>query len=140
MYLIDTNIFIEIMLSRERSEECKELLSLIRDNKIKGLVTDFTIHLIMILLERFGRVKELKMFLLSLRAYKGLWIYYTSISDELKAVDIVMEGKLDLDDAIQYSAALATGSQGIISFDRDFDSLEIPRLEPQEVLGKRAKK
>ncbi len=136
MYLIDTNIFLEVMLSRERSEECKELMSLIRDNKVKGLVTDFTIHSIMILLEKFGRIKELKTFLLSLRAYKGLWIYYTSILDELRAVDIVIEGKLDIDDAIQYSAALATGSQGIVSFDRDFDFLEIPRLEPQEIVEK----
>jgi len=136
MYLIDTNIFLEVMLSRERSGECKELLSLIRDGKVRGLVTDFTVHSIMILLERFSRVKELRVFLSSLRAYKGLWIYCTSLSDKLRAVDMVIEGRLDVDDAIQYSAALATGSRGIVSFDRDFDSLEIPRLEPHEVVGK----
>ncbi|RLE84578.1 MAG: VapC toxin family PIN domain ribonuclease, partial [Thermoprotei archaeon] len=65
MYLIDTNIFLEVMLSRKRSEECKRLLTMLREGKIKGITTDFTIYSIMILLEKFNRLSELKRFLLS---------------------------------------------------------------------------
>ncbi len=98
---------------------------------MSGVVRDFTVYSIIILLERFDRKKEIKMFLSSLRAYRGLWIYRTSLSDMLRAADMVIEGKLDVDDAIQYSAAISTGSRGIVSLDKNLDSLDIPRLEPR---------
>ena len=41
MYLIDTNIFLEAMLSRSRAQECIELLKMLKDGKIEGVVTDF---------------------------------------------------------------------------------------------------
>ncbi|HDI32159.1 MAG TPA: hypothetical protein ENF80_05015 [Thermofilum sp.] len=50
MCLIDTNIFLEVMLRRSRSGECKELLKMLRDGKVKGVVTDFTVHSIIVLL------------------------------------------------------------------------------------------
>ena len=50
MCLIDTNIFLEVMLRRSRSGECKELLKMLRDGKVKGVVMDFTVHSIIVLL------------------------------------------------------------------------------------------
>lgn len=134
MYLIDTNIFLEVMLSRERKEECKRLLKALRNGKIRSIVTDFTIHSIIVLLDRLKRLKELRTFLLSLTAYKGLYIYTTSIAEEVKAIEIAEEKGLDMDDAIQYSAALSVKVDAIISFDKDFNGLEIPRKEPKDIL------
>ncbi len=134
MYLIDTNIFLEVMLSRERKEECKRLLKALRDGKIRSIVTDFTIHSIIVLLDRLKRLKELRTFLLSLTAYKGLYIYTTSIAEEVKAIEIAEEKGLDMDDAIQYSTALSVKVDAIISFDKDFNGLEIPRKEPKDIL------
>ena len=135
MYLIDTNIFLEVMLGRSRSRECKELLEMLRDGKIKGIVTDFTIHSIIVLLDRLKRHDVLKDFLLSLTAYKGLYIYTTSIGEEVRAVDLAKEIGLDMDDAIQYSASLSINAKAIISFDKDFDGLKIPRREPREIIA-----
>jgi len=134
MYLIDTNIFLEAMLSRSRAQECIELLKMLKDGKIEGVVTDFAIHSIMILLERFKRLNELKRFLQSLVLYKGLHVYITSITDEIKAIELALETGLDIDDAIQYAVALSIDAEAIISFDRHFDNLKIPRKEPKDVL------
>ena len=46
MYLVDTNIFLEVLLSRPRNEECKDFLRSIKDGRKSGVVTDLTIHLI----------------------------------------------------------------------------------------------
>ena len=134
MYLIDTNIFLEVMLRRERSKECKKLLELLRDGKINGIVTDFTLHSIIVIFDRFKKLEELKKFLLTLRAYRGLYVYNTSLGCEVRAVDLARNSGLDMDDAIQYSAALTVNAKAIVSFDKDFDNLKIPRKEPKEVL------
>jgi predicted nucleic acid-binding protein len=128
--LIDTNIFLEVLLSRARVEESKELLASLRDGKKNGAITDFTVHSIIVIMERFGKLSELKTFLSSLPAYKGLFVYSTTLSDEIRSTEIALKRKLDMDDAIQYSSALSLGATGIVSFDKHFDGLEVPRLEP----------
>ncbi|RLG03654.1 MAG: hypothetical protein DRN60_01040 [Thaumarchaeota archaeon] len=131
--MIDTNIFLEILLGRDRKDECKKLLRLIRDGKKTGVVTDFTIHSIIVIMDGLKRLRELKTFLTSLTAYKGLHTYITSLADEAKAVDLAIKHGLDMDDAIQYSAALTLKVEAIVSFDKHFDSLKIPRREPAEI-------
>ncbi len=134
MYLIDTNVFLEVMLSRKRKNECKKLLRLLRNGKVKGVVTDFTVHSIIVLMDSLGRLDGLEKFLSSMKAYKGLYVYPTSIVEEIRAVRIARERGLDMDDAIQYSAALTIGAEAIVSFDRDFDGLDIPRVEPRDIV------
>jgi len=41
MYLVDTNIFLEIFLKQEKSNECKDFLN---QNIQHLMVTDFTLH------------------------------------------------------------------------------------------------
>lgn len=132
-YLIDTNIFLEVMLSQRRTGECKGFLAMLREGKVTGIVTDFTVHSIMVLMDRFKKLEELNVFLSSLTGYKGIYLYHMSISDEVKAVKMAQEHELDIDDAIQYAAALSMNVDAIISFDRDLDNLEVPRKEPEQI-------
>jgi len=132
--LVDTNIFLEVMLSRSKREECKKLLAMLRDGKAKGIVTDFTVHSIMVLMDRFKKLEELKTFLLSLMAHKGLYVYTTPVADEVNAVESAEESKLDVDDAIQYGTALSVNADAIISFDKHFDNLEVQRKEPAQII------
>jgi len=134
VYLVDTNIFLEVMLSRRRKEECKQFLRLLRDGRTSGAVTDFSVHSIMVLLDSLGRRQALRTFLASLAGYRGLHIHFTTLADEIRAVDLAEKHHLDIDDAIQYAVAISTRAQAIVSFDRDFDGLEIPRLEPRDVV------
>jgi len=134
MYLVDTNIFLEVMLSRGRKDECKRFLGLLRDGRASGVVTDFSVHSIMVVLDSLGRRQALRTFLASLAGYRGLHIHYTTLADEVRAVDLAERHHLDIDDAVQYAVAISTRAQAIVSFDRDFDGLEIPRLEPRDVV------
>jgi predicted nucleic acid-binding protein len=44
MLLIDTNIFLEILLSRKHKESCKTILKKIKEGGIKAIITDFSLH------------------------------------------------------------------------------------------------
>lgn len=136
MYLIDINIFLEVLLGRHRKDDCKKLLRQVQEGKGKGIITDFTIHSIIVIMDGFRKLSELRTFLTSLTAYKGLQIHITTLSDEVRAVELATKHGLDMDDAVQYSTALSSGVDAIISFDKHFDNLEIPRKEPADLLGK----
>ncbi len=122
------------MLARGRRGECKRLLRMLRDGRIRGVITDFTVHSIIVLLDRFKKLDVLRRFLQSLTAYKGLHVYTTSVGGEIMATDLAEETGLDMDDAIQYYAALTLNVRAIISFDKHFDNLKIPRIEPRDVI------
>ncbi len=134
MYLIDTNIFLEVLLNRSRKAECKRLLWEVRDGRKRAIITDFSIHSIIVIIDSLHKFDVLKTFLLSLKAYKGLHLYHTTILDEVKAIEIAKDQNLSMDDAIQYSAALTTNAEAIISFDKHFNDLKIPRIEPNDAL------
>ncbi|MCS7137983.1 MAG: PIN domain-containing protein [Candidatus Caldarchaeum sp.] len=133
MHLIDTNIFLEVLLGREKSGECKQF-KLVRDGKINAIMTDFSVHSIIVVLDGFKKLEALKTFLTRLTAYKGLRVYYTTLADEVKAAEIELTSGLDMDDAIQYSAALSNKAESIVSFDKHFDGLKTPRNEPKNLL------
>ena len=63
-------------------------------------------------------------------------MYTTSIADEIKAVKAAEEIGLDMDDAIQYTAAQSINADSIISFDKDFDNLKVSRKEPAQIISK----
>src|SRR3990170_3200746 len=133
MYLVDTNVFLEVLLARSRKEECKKLLSQLRDGKKTALVTDFTVHSIIVTMDSLGKLAEPRTFLTSLTAYKGLHVHHTNITDEIKATQTAIQNKLDMDDAIQYTTALTTNAEAIITFDKHFSNLKIPRKEPHQI-------
>ena len=134
MYLVDINIFLEVMLSGPKREACKHFLNLLKTGKETGIVTESSIYSTMVIMAGFTKKKELKTFLSSLSAYKGLSIYTATLSDKVKAVDVSLKNNLDINDSIQYSAALTLDVQGIVSFDKHFDGLEIPRVDPENLL------
>ena len=140
MYLLDTNIFLEIMLSRSRKEVCKQFLDALRDGEETGIVTDFSVYSIMVIMSSLAKLRQLTTFLRSLSAYKGLSIYTATLSDKARAVDICSKKTLDIDDSIQYSAALTNSAEGIVSFDRHFDGLKIRRVEPQAIIAGKPQK
>ena len=133
MYLIDTNIFLEILLAQEKKDECIALFKEIENDNISAAVTKFSIHSIEVIMGNYRLTDELRIFLESLSELKSLHIYTTNISDEINAID-EMELGLDFDDALQVSAARALNAE-IISFDKHFNNLEgIQRLNPSDVV------
>jgi predicted nucleic acid-binding protein len=133
LILIDTNIFLEVLLGRSKAEQCKTLLDMASEGKIESAVTHFSVHSVEAIMRSKG--SELTSFLRTLDQTTGLYVFDTTLSDEVSVSILSGSTKLDFDDAIQYFAAKALGASSIISFDKDFDGLDIPRLEPREVLS-----
>jgi len=133
LYLIDTNIFLEILLAQEKKDECIALFKEIENDNISAAVTKFSIHSIEVIMGNYRLTDELRIFLESLSELKSLHIYTTNISDEINAID-EMELGLDFDDALQVSTARELNAE-IISFDKHFNNLEgIQRLNPSDVV------
>jgi predicted nucleic acid-binding protein len=130
MFLIDTDIFLEVMLARAKRTACIAFLESVKTGREKAAVTDFTIYSIMIILDSHGKLRELDRFLRSLSAYKGLALYAASLEDKLEAVELADNEEFDIDDAVQYASARSIRAKAIVSLDKDFDDHDIPRRDP----------
>lgn len=60
MYLVDTNIFLEILLNQKKSQLCKQFLN---DNIGSLSITDFSLHSIGVVLFRFNETDIFSKFL-----------------------------------------------------------------------------
>jgi uncharacterized protein len=132
LILVDTNIFLEVLLGRRRADQCAALLDDISNGAVEGAVTRFSVHAIEAMLGEKGDGK-LAAFLRAVDQTRGLTVHDTSTGDEI-AVSVLKEKiGMDFDDSIQYFVAKKLGVRSIVSFDKDFDGLDIPRLEPKDV-------
>ena len=129
--LLDTNIFLELMLGQKRAPECERLLEAVSKGEREATVTHFSIHAMEAIL---GSGKGLTSLLRNLETSQGLYVYETSVSEEAAVGLITLERKLDFDDALQYYVARKIGAESIVSFDRHLDGLDVPRLEPRMVM------
>lgn len=120
--LIDANIFLEVQLNQKKAPKASEILETVSKNEIRGYITDFTIDSIIIIMEHYEISPiEIKRFLVSLLAYKGLEFYQLSIYDKINATELMTALKLDFDDACMYQAMKVLNIDKIASFDSDFD-------------------
>lgn len=129
--LLDTNIFLELILGQQREQEVKDLLSKV--DKYDFLVTDFSIHSIGLLLFRRGQHQMFLEFLTDVFIEGGISIIGLNIEDLKELTHFSKQFTLDFDDAYQYVYA-EKYNLTIISFDTDFDRTERGRKTPDEVL------
>ena len=130
MYLVDTNIFLEILLDQDKAAEVQSFLRSIDLNVI--FMTDFSLYSIGIIL---FRLKKFTLFVSFLEDMVVDGIDILSLDPEdLKTLNrSVQQFSLDFDDAYQYAVAEKHDLQ-LVSFDRDFDRTARSRKEPAEVL------
>lgn len=133
MLLIDTNVFLEVELAQEKNESCKKILKKILENEEQGIITDYSVDSICVLMERNGKKsKDIRTFLSGLLAYEGLNIYTTTLNDRIIATDLMEKHGLDFDDALILQAMHSNNIKELVSFDKDFDKIkEIKRIEPK---------
>jgi len=131
MLLVDTCIFLELLLNQSRAQECGEFLDKIAKGELAAVVTTFTIHAMEAIINEADTILS---FLRNILASKGLYVYTTTISDEIAAAILMSKIKRDFDDTLQYYVAKKLGVEAIVSFDKHFDGLDIPRKEPRDYL------
>ncbi|MCD6513742.1 MAG: PIN domain-containing protein [Candidatus Asgardarchaeum sp.] len=134
MYLLDTNILLEVMLSQRRKDEVKKLLTSIMRGELTAYISKFSLYSIEILLAKLGKFDELRKFLIAINKFQGLRVLSTTLLDDILIVNITRSTKLDFDDALQYYLVKKYNLRGIISFDKDFDNLDIKRYEPKDIV------
>ncbi|HDO42165.1 MAG TPA: PIN domain-containing protein [Candidatus Bathyarchaeota archaeon] len=131
MLLIDTNIFLELMLGQERADECERFLNKVSKGEIEAIISKFTVHAVEALLNDSNLIL---IFLRNIQNSLGLSVYETGLEDEI-AVSMLMDKiKLDFDDALQYYLAKKLGAEAIVSYDKHFDAADICRKEPSDFL------
>lgn len=130
--LVDTNVFLEIILGREKAEDAKALLA---DAEIKELaLSDFSLHSIGIFFFRRQQHDVFKRFLRDMVLDLGMRTVSLGATRMETVIAAAKEFNLDFDDAYQYSVAEEYGLR-LVSFDGDFDRTERGRLTPAEAVN-----
>ena len=131
MLLIDTNIFLELLLGQEKADECQKFLEMVSGGELEAVSTKFSIHAIEAIL---NDSELILIFLRNLRNSIGLHVYETSMDDEIAASMLMKKLKLDFDDSLQYYVAKKLGVKAIVSYDKHFDKTDIQRKEPSDFI------
>jgi predicted nucleic acid-binding protein len=117
MFLVDTNVFLEILLRQDKKESCKKFL----DNNIGNLnFTDFSLHSIGVILFRYGKEDIFQKFVEDVMPNVKLLSLPMKLYREI--VDVSKSLNLDFDDAYQYSTAKYYGLR-VATMDKDFERI-----------------
>lgn len=114
MYLIDTNIFLEILLDQDKKIVCQDFISNHSENIF---ISDFSFHSIAIILFRYKKLNILREF------YSDVISQIQIVTLPASQYEILIERatqlELDFDDLYQYSIAKHF-NLSIVTMDADF--------------------
>jgi hypothetical protein len=128
--LIDTNIFLEVLLNQAKAEEAKALLAAAGEHDC--FISDFALHSIGLLLVRQGKPAVLRQFVTDIVLNAGVQVVSLAAADFDQVIDAVLRFQLDFDNAYQYAIA-EKQELTIVSFDADFDRTSRGRRAPASV-------
>lgn len=118
MYLIDTNIFLEILLKQDKSDSCKTFL----DKNIGSInISDFTLHSIGVILFRQNEEQSFLKFISDTLPKTNLLSLPKNKYDEV----IIIKNKigLDFDDSYQYNICKQFDLK-FVTMDKDFKKVK----------------
>ncbi len=118
MFLVDTNIFLEILLKQHKKESCKKFL----DGNIGSLnITDFSLHSIGVVLFRYNKKDVFQKFIEDI--IQNLKILSSPIELYRKIISDSKSLNLDFDDVYQYNTAGYYGLK-LVTMDKDFERIK----------------
>jgi len=135
-FLVDANVFLELELGQQKADACESVLRKFQRGELEGIVVDFAIDTIVIVMENYGKEwDDIGTFISSFLGYKGLRIHFSSLLDRIKATNHAKNLNLDFDDALAFQAMKTNEITNVISYDKDFDTVPgIRRLLPEDLL------
>ena len=133
MYLLDTNILLELLLDQDNADQVERfLLSAPRENIF---LSEFSLYSLGIVLLRKNLLGVFIQLVDDLLLQGGIRLARLGPEEMSILVDNVNRFGLDFDDAYQYQyTAAQLRKLSIISFDGDFDKTELGRKTPSEVM------
>ena len=129
--LLDTNIFLEIILDQEKASDARRLIEKAEEHNF--YISDYSLHSIGVLLFRRNQHEVFDRFVDDLILTSNLLLAHLT-PQELPAVsDVSQKYRLDFDDAYQYTLG-EKHNLHVVSFDADFDRTQRKRKIPSELL------
>lgn len=134
-YLIDSNVWLELLLRQQHADEVRQFLQMVQLDEIS--LTEFTLYSIGIITSRLKKEDVFAAFLSDLLEETGIKRIALSLADLRDLLSAMSEQNLDFDDAYQYVAA-RNNDLILVSFDKDFDSTDIQRKTPAMIMAEKA--
>jgi predicted nucleic acid-binding protein len=123
---VDTNIFLDLVLGREKHQEALMLFDAIGQRKFEAYVLDITLINIDYVARK--QVKDLSDFLLSINQYFRV---IGATNDTIqKALDL---RNSDLEESVQCISAIENHCEMIVTNDQDFPHHRIPLMTSDQV-------
>jgi len=132
MYLLDSNIILELLLDQDRANEVDRFLRAVPKENLH--ISEFSLYSVGIVLFRRKQFDDFVRFLEDLILVGGVRLLRVPPLAAKELAAVAQQFDLDFDDAYQYVVAEKYGLE-IISFDADFDRTEKGRKRPNQVLG-----
>lgn len=132
MYLLDTNIPLEILLGQDKSEEVEKFMNSIDEDLI--YISEFSLYSIGIKLNLKNKDDKFSNFIDDLFISGNVNLVSLSPADLKILVENSRLYNLDFDDAYQFTCANKYNLT-LVSFDSDFDKSPIIRKEPKQLLS-----
>lgn len=129
--LVDTNVYLEVILEQEKSEEARNLLA--RTESYEFFVSDYSLHSIGVLLFRRKQHDVFWEFVKDMMLNAGTMVVTLSAKEMENVVESAQRFNLDFDDAYQYAVA-EKYNLTIVSFDADFDKTKRGKRMPAKIL------
>jgi len=121
--LVDTNVFLEVLLQQERSELCKRFLT---DNVENICISDFTLHSVGVVTFRKGQAGLFTQFTQEVLPHVSI---LTLPKEDYAKLDAIKQSSgLDFDDAYQYSLAKSYNLR-LVTLDEDFNNLNLNEVD-----------
>jgi len=131
MYLVDTNIWLEILLEQKKSWEATLFFERVETENIH--ITEFSVYSIGIILSKYKKTDVLRNFLFDLIYESAIDVIRLKDDDHFKIIEAMENYSLDFDDAYQYVAAKKMNLI-MISFDSDFNKTPEKRVLPGQFI------
>jgi len=132
-YLVDTNIWLELLLDQGKSNVVSHFLDVVPADQL--FVSDFAIHSIGVILTRLKRFDTLRIFLEDIFINGQIEQLGLEPNDLLDVMNNIVKFGLDFDDSYQYTVS-EKFDLTLVTFDKDFNVKGIRKISPEKINGK----
>jgi predicted nucleic acid-binding protein len=131
LYLLDTNIFLELLLDQDAAASVQALLTSRAPADLH--ISDLAFHSIGIILYQKTAAHLFSEFVRDLFGEGGITILSLGTEDIVRVEQVAAAFGLDFDDAYQYVVA-EKFDLALVSFDTDFDRTDKKRIVPAGII------
>lgn len=131
MYLVDTNVWLELLLLQERATEVRRFLQSVDADQLT--MTEFALNPIGLITSKLRKEDVFEAFISDILEDSAVRRICLSAFDLRRVLSVIKKFNLDFDDAYQYVAAERNGLV-LVSFDADFDKTDMKRKTPADLL------